>query len=221
MSGCGKSRWSMKLQEIGFKRFSCDDVITRKAQPFLTRHDGTILDIGEWIGCPYEYQYKSRESKYLSLEKQALSETIAYLNSKRHFPEKNIGIDTTGSVIYCSHNLLERLRQTTMVIHLSSPPEIQTQMLKRYLANKRPVLWRNLFNKRLNESNEDAIARCYQQLLVTREELYQQHSHFTVPHRMHTQNGLSGLDFINKILDLSVICQMQHRTGNGSLSRLN
>ena len=209
MSGCGKSRWSMKLQEIGFKRFSCDDLITRKARPILTRPDGTILDIGKWMGFPYEYQYRSRESKYLSLEIQALSEILEYLDTKQNLPEENIVVDTTGSVIYCGHKLLKKLRKTTMVIHLSSPPGIQTQMLDRYLANKRPVLWRNLFNKRLNESNEEALERCYQRLLITREKLYQQHSHVTVPHRTHAQKGLSGINFMNMVLDENVICYMQ------------
>ncbi len=199
MSGCGKSRWSLKLQEIGFRRYSCDDLISRKAQPILRTSDGANIDTGEWMGFPYEYQYRDRESKYLSLEVQVLSEILDYIDTKDNLPEDNIVIDTTGSVIYTGQELLGRLQQTTLVIHLSSPPEIQAQMLERYLVNRRPVLWRNLFNKRPNESDEEALARCYQKLLVTREGLYQQHSHVTIPYRSHAQNGLSGLDFINMI----------------------
>jgi len=213
MSGCGKSKWSLKLQEIGFRRFSCDDLITKKAQPILIRSDGTILDTGEWMGFPYEYQFKDRESKYLSLEVQVLSEILDYFDTKHNLPEDNIVVDTTGSVIYTGNELLERLRQTTLVIHLSSPPEIQAQMLERYLANRRPVLWRNLFNERPNESNQEALARCYQRLLVTREELYQQHSHVTIPYRTHAQNGLSGLNFKNMIFPIKecfVRCHRNH-----------
>ena len=199
MSGCGKSKWSMKLQEIGFRRFSCDDLITKKAQSNLTRPDGTIQNIGEWMGFPYEYQYKSRESKYLSLEAQALSEILDLLDKKHNRPGENIIVDTTGSVIYCGHKLLERLQETTMIVHLSSPPEIQTQMLEKYLVNKRPVLWQNLFNTRPNESNEDALERCYQKLIVTRKKLYQQLSHVTVPYRTNAKSGLTGFDIINRI----------------------
>lgn len=199
MSGCGKTRCSLKLQESGFRRFSCDELITEKVQSILKRSDGTMLDIGEWVGFPYENQFRFRESKYLSLEEQVLSEILDYLDIINNPQKDNIVVDTTGSVIYTSNELMERLRKTTMVIHLSSPPEIQAQMLERYLANRRPLIWRNLFNKRPNESNQEALARCFQRLLISREELYQQHSHITIPYHKHSQNDLSGLDFINII----------------------
>jgi len=152
------------------------------------------------MGFPYEYQFKDCESIYLSLEVQVLSEILDYLDTKPNFIEDHIVVVTTVSVIYTGHKLLERHRQITIVMHFSSSSEIQAKMLERYLANKRPVLWRNLFDKRPSESYREAFARCYQRLLVAREELYQQYSHVPISYRWHAQNSLRGLNFISMIL---------------------
>jgi len=58
MSGSGKSSWSIKLSELGFKRFCCDDMITEKLDRDLTRPDGTCMKLGEWMGFPYEPHYE-------------------------------------------------------------------------------------------------------------------------------------------------------------------
>ena len=179
MSGSGKSKWSIKLSERGFKRFCCDDLITKKLASELTRSDGAIMELGEWMGFPYEPQYKERESKYLACEIEVLSEIIESVEKNIHIV-KNVVIDTTGSAIYAGEDILKRLRRWTTVIHLSTPQEIQDLMLKAYLTNQRPVLWREFFKKLPNEKNEEALERCYPKLLSHRERLYERWQDITI-----------------------------------------
>jgi len=65
MSGSGKSSWSIKLSELGFKRFCCDDMITEKLDRDLTRPDGTCMKLGEWMGFPYEPHYEEYRKRHL------------------------------------------------------------------------------------------------------------------------------------------------------------
>ena len=195
MSGSGKSKWSIKLSKLGFKRFCCDDLITEKLASELTRTDGTTIELGEWMGFPDEPQYKERESIYLACEIEVLSEIIESIEKKNHI-EKNIVIDTTGSAIYAGEEILRRLRRCTTVIHLSTPPEVQELMLKSYLTNKRPVLWRDFFKKLPDEKNEDALARCYPKLLFHRERLYEQFKDATIDYYTLNQHDFRVEDFL-------------------------
>jgi shikimate kinase len=196
MSGSGKSKWSKKLSELGFIRMCCDDLIAKKLVSELTGSDGTIMELGEWMGFPYEPKYKDRESKYLECEIEVLSEIIDSVQKNIHI-NKNIVIDTTGSAIYAGEELLRRLRRWTTVIHLSTPPEIQELMLKAYLTNRRPVLWRDFFKKLPDEKNEDALERCYPKLLFHRERLYERYKDMTVDYYTLNQPDLRVDDFLN------------------------
>ena len=199
MSGSGKSTWSKKLFQLGFRHFCCDDLITKKLAPELTRPDGNIMELGEWMGFPYELQYKERESKYLAYEIEVLTEILGHVESGENHAEENIVVDTTGSVIYSGEEILRRLRRGTIVVHLSTPREVQELMLKAYLANKRPVLWRDFFRKEPNETNEAALARCYPRLLFSRERLYKQNSDVTIDYYTLNQNGFGVNDFFNRV----------------------
>jgi shikimate kinase len=196
MSGSGKSKWSIKLSELGFKRFCCDDLITKKLASELTRVDGTIMEPGEWMGFPHEPQYKERESDYLACEMEVLSEIIESIE-KNNYLGKNIVIDTTGSVIYAGEEILKKLRRCTTVIHFSTPPEAQELMLKAYLTNRRPVLWRDFFRKLPNETNEEALARCYPKLLIHREHLYEQYKDMTIDYYTLNHREFQIEDFMN------------------------
>ena len=199
MSGSGKSIWSKKLSDLGFRHFCCDDLITKKVAPELTRPDGTIMELGEWMGFPYKSQYKERESKYLAYEIEVLTEILDYLESGENHAEENIVVDTTGSAIYAGEEILRRLQRCTIVVHLSTPPEVQELMLKAYLANKRPVLWRDFFKKEPNETNEAALARCYPSLLFSRERLYKKNADVTIDYYTLNQNGFGVNDFLNRV----------------------
>ncbi len=93
MSGSGKSHWSMRLAEIGFHRFCCDEMIARNLSAELTRADGTVMALGEWMGFPYEPHYKEREARYLTYEVRVLDEILGYLADSARDPvgEHNCG----------------------------------------------------------------------------------------------------------------------------------
>ncbi|MFC1813848.1 hypothetical protein ACFL03_14275 [Thermodesulfobacteriota bacterium] len=189
----------MKLSDLGFKRFCCDDLISKKLASELTRPEGSIMKPGEWMGFPYEPHYKTRESKYLACEIEALNDILDYLERNKNRIEQNIVVDTTGSAIYTGEVTLKKLRKHTTVVHLATPNEIQEQMLKAYMVNQRPVLWRDLFEKEPEEPNEAALTRCYPGLLSSRERLYERIADVTIDYYSLNQDGFEASDFLRKV----------------------
>ena len=108
MAGSGKSTWSSKLAEHGFRRYCCDDLIAAKLAPELTRTDGSTMKMSEWMGFPFEPHYHEFESKYLNYEIDVLGELFEHLANLKNTSEVNIVIDTTGSVIYAGEVLLKK-----------------------------------------------------------------------------------------------------------------
>ena len=200
MSGSGKSIWSKKLAEIGFERFCCDDLIALKLASALKRPDKTTMELGEWMGFPYEERYATHESRYLACEIEVLNDILDYMENSTHQIEPNIVIDTTGSAIYTGEDVLKRLRRCTTVVHLSTPDDIQEIMLKAYIKNQRPVLWRGLFHKKPDETNAEAMARCYPKLLLSRERLYGKISDVTIGGRDLYRDGFSVDDLLDRVV---------------------
>ena len=185
----------MKFAEHGFKCFCCDHLIAAKLAPELKRPDGTTMELGEWMGFPYEPQYKECESKYLSCEMEVLTEILQYFEEHDNSFE-DLVIDTTGSVIYTGDQILRNLRRYTTVVRLATPPEIQERMLKAYLTNQRPVLWRGMFSKEPNETNDEALARCFPRLLSTRERLYERYADVSIDYYRLNEDGFGVSDFL-------------------------
>jgi len=199
MSGSGKSYWAMKLAERGFRRFCCDHLIAERLVAELAMPDGTIIGMGEWMGFPYEAQYKARESRYLSCEMEVLAEIIEYLGGAENIPEEDVVVDTTGSVIYTGGSIIKDLRRFTTMVHLETPAEIQERMLKAYVENRRPVLWRDFFTREPNETNEEALVRCFPRLLSSRERLYRRYADVTIEYDSLTAEGFGPSDFLNRV----------------------
>jgi shikimate kinase len=197
MSGSGKSHWSIELAELGFLRFCCDELIADKLAPELIRSDGTALDLGEWMGFPYEPRFKERESRYLAYEIEVIREILSYLSVSNS--EQKVVVDTTGSVIYTGKDMLERLKSSSTVVHLATPPEVKERMLRVYLDQPRPVLWRDVFSKKHGETNEEALARCYPRLLFSRQRLYEQYADVTIDYYVRNQKGFGAKDFLEEI----------------------
>lgn len=120
------------------------------------------------MGYPYEPDYKKHESRYLACEIEVVNEILTDLEGQEGNHDANIVVDTTGSVIYAGEELINKLRRYTTVIHLSTPADVKERMLEEYVSNPRPVLWRDLFNRKPGETNEQALARCYPELLKSR-----------------------------------------------------
>jgi hypothetical protein len=85
---------------------------------------------------------------------------------------------------------------------MATPPQVQQHMLELYLANMRPVLWQGMFDRHPGESNEAALARCYPQLLSSRERLYEQLADVTVGYEERCAKGF-GVDDLLEIVTRS------------------
>ena len=175
MSGSGKSYWSEKLARHGFRRFCLDALITQKLSVELRREDGSRLTLGEWMGFPFQDGYQEREELYLSTERQLMAEILDWIDENFCAgSDENVVLDTTGSVIYTGENLLKRLRSLTTIIYFTVPAVIREAMLRQYLSNPRPVLWRGFFSIEPGESVEEALFRSYNALLDSREVVYRE-----------------------------------------------
>jgi hypothetical protein len=172
-------------------------MIVGRLRQELSRHDGTLMDVGKWMGFPYEPYYKQRESKYLVCEIEEVQKILRYLTGNNS--QENVVVDTTGSVIYTGEEVLATLRSTTTVVLFATPAEIKEQMLKAYRAQPRPVVWRDLFYKEPGESNEEALARCYLRLLVSRERLYEKHADVRIDYHTRNREGFGVDDLLNEI----------------------
>ncbi|MBW2625870.1 MAG: hypothetical protein JRC54_06740 [Deltaproteobacteria bacterium] len=116
-------------------------MIARNLSAELTRADGTVMALGEWMGFPYEPHYKEREARYLTYEIRVLDEILGYLADSARDPGENIIVDTAGSVIYTGETVLERLCFHTTVGHFSTPPESHERMLDVYKAQPSRERW--------------------------------------------------------------------------------
>lgn len=196
MAGSGKSYWSLKLAQHGFRRLCCDDLIAAKLAPELKGPDGANMQMGEWMGFPSDERHKERESKYLAYETEVLSEIIAYLEGDEGGPEENIVVDTAGSIIYAEEKILGKLDQRTTIVYLTTPPELQGELFQAYLSNPHPMVWRDVFHIQGNETNEQAMAHCYPKLVSAREPLYERYAQVTIDYHTRVAGGFGVRDFL-------------------------
>lgn len=187
MSNSGKSFWAKRLKKLGFKVFSCDEMIQKKLGL------RGIGDVASWMGQPYEPDYQKNCDLYLKLEEQTLKEIIAYL--KKDKSSDKVVVDTTGSVIYTNPKFIRELRELTNVIYLETPQTVQKEMYKLYISNPKPVIWGESFKKRKGESDLDALKRCYPQLLKYRSQKYLDSSHFVLDYFLLRRKDFSTKDF--------------------------
>ncbi len=197
MAGTGKSYWANKLAEHGFKLLCCDDLISKKLAPLLKRPDGTTMRMGEWMGFPFHAGYKKRESKYLNFEIEVLNEILDYLEDHDNNLDEDVVVDTTGSVIYTGEGILKRLRQYTTVVHLAITSEVREQLLRAYVSNPHPMLWRDIFSKEPGETNKEALERCYPKLIIARQRLYERNADVEIDYYTRREEGFGVSDFLH------------------------
>lgn len=172
MSGSGKSHWSKKLEKKGFRRFSIDELLEEKLEKGLKQlgYSG-INDVSKWMRQPYEERYVRTSATYLEYEKRTMLEVLRHIETDRNYD--NIVIDTTGSVVYTGDEILDKLSGLTKVIYLETPASVQKEMYELYIKDPKPVIWGDSFNKKAKESNNEALARCYPELLAYRTKRYE------------------------------------------------
>jgi shikimate kinase len=175
MSGAGKSHWSQKLAAAGFRVTSIDDWIEKKLVPELA--SGGYRGIGgvaAWMGWPDDPAYREREKKYLDCEVRSMDEALDEMQASG---EEGIILDTTGSVVYTGEEICRRMQSLTTVVYLAATPAEEELLIARYLSDPKPVLWGDQFVQRPGESAQEAIARCYPNLIAHRKKLYERYAH--------------------------------------------
>jgi shikimate kinase len=180
MSGSGKSLWSSVLSRHGFHKLGCDNAIGRRLVDDGELAEGSLDLIGRWMGFPFETGFARREALYLDHEKAVMNQFLTALETREAADASPVVIDTTGSVIYTGQAIRQRLRQQTVVVYLSTSADFRRKLHRTYVANPRPVLWQQHFQKKPGEENQSALKRCYKNLLADRDARYRQYAHLEV-----------------------------------------
>jgi shikimate kinase len=179
MSGSGKSHWAKNLAALGCPTVCCDDQIEIRLAPVL-RSGGYsgINGVAAWMGWPDSPAYAERETQYLSEEIAALDEVLSALEKDS---QRELVLDTTGSVIHAGNHILHRLRRHMTVIYIASSDEERQLLIQRYLRDPKPVLWQGAFQPRPGETPRQTVARCFPLLISARRNSYQALAHLTIP----------------------------------------
>jgi len=211
MSGSGKSYWTQRIAAAGYPAISCDTQIEQRlAGTLCSGGYAGINGVAAWMGWPHSPTYAEREAAYLAEEIVTLDEVLTGLERN---PAQHLILDTTGSVIYVGNHLLHRLRKQMLVVHLAAADDEQQLLIRRYLEDPKPVLWRGAFLARKGETPRDTVARCYPALITARRQSYAALAHCSIPVAalrelsVHEENGpeSAGKAFLEKIRK-----QLQH-----------
>lgn len=193
MSGVGKSTWARRLGECGYRAFHCDEAIAaRIGRQRGLRRPLTDAALGSWLGMPDAAGYAEREALYLHHEAAVLHEAVELLAQ----PGRPTVVDTSGSAIYCGAELFAQLRQQATVLYLPVSPADHRAMLAAYLRNPRPVIWNGVFKPQAGEERRQSFARCYPELVRTREALYDTYCHRRIPPETHRRADLTPEAFL-------------------------
>lgn len=184
MSNVGKTYWSKRLAaEAGFTHICCDDLIETELGDVLQElgYSGGIADMAKWLGQPYDPQFPKNQQIYLDLEIATMQSLITQLEQSAR--DTSVIIDTTGSVVHTSSEICEKLQALTTVMYLEATPEMRHEMFKLYIAEPKPVVWGDIYAPKTDETPEQALARCYPELLAYRSGHYAAMSDVTIPRK--------------------------------------
>jgi len=130
-----------------------------------------INNISRWMGQPYDERYKKSSQEYLELEAEALKNILQEIEQSAK--DEDITVDTTGSVVYLSLDILDALKTQTKLVYLETPKSVAEEMIARYFDDPKPVIWGNVFKPLKNEAGIQTLKRCYPELLKYRVRLYE------------------------------------------------
>lgn len=210
MSGSGKTYWSKKLTDQGFSHICCDDLIEYKLVKELVElgYSG-IKGVAQWLGQPYEQQFHKNQEKFMQSETEVMNEIFGQIKSgifghrvskkSKKSKNKNVVIDTGGSVIYTGKHIMKQLKKCTTIVYLKMPQFLQEKMFKLYLDDPKPVIWKNSFKKYKGESNEQALKRCYPELLKYRVRLYKKYADIVLDVGILKNNSFTIQNFLEAI----------------------
>jgi len=192
MSNSGKTYWSKKLKkEKGFLYFGCDDFIQKKLNL------KSIEDLSNWLGLPHEKKYIKNSQIYLRYEEEATKTAINLLKKEEN---KNIVIDTTGSIVHLPLKYLQDLSRLGIIIYLKIPEKEVKKMIQLYFTHPKPVIWGNFFKKKKDDHNPiEKIKKSYPQLLSYRQKVYQKFAHLVLDCLQLRNSNYTSDDFLEII----------------------
>lgn len=196
MSQTGKTFWSKRIQNQGYKYMHYQDFIESKLEEELKK-DGfsSIEEAVEWMKKPYAIQYKKIVNMYVELEEMALKNIIKDL--KKLKDDERVVVDTTGSIIDINPELLKELESLTTVIFLDVPDSVQRKMLGVYLEYPKPVYWGKEFERNLDETYEKALKKHYSKIVKQRKSQYREHADIILNYYLLRSKNFSADNFIN------------------------
>lgn len=200
MSNIGKTYWSKKFNTIGFNHWCCDELIQEKLTPYFAQKKcSNIVDVSQWMGQPYDKRFAINQQKYLSFEKEVLESILIQIKNNK---TNNTVIDTTGSVVHTGRDLCLKLKQNSLIIYIKASENMKEEMFKKYIKEPKPVVFENIFVKKKNETNIDALERCYKKLLNLREKYYSKYADIIIPSKniKHSMNASQFISLIEKSL---------------------
>ncbi len=160
MSNIGKSYRTKELaKKKNFDTYTVDSYIGEALGGMSER------DMAEWFGFPYEKRFQPNQKTYLETEEKLTKEALLPKN-------QNFALDTTGSVIYLSENAHDFLKENFLIIHLETPENSKKEMLENFFKKPKPLVWGESFYQKENENTDDALRRCYPELLEYRTKKY-------------------------------------------------
>jgi shikimate kinase len=191
MSNVGKSYWSKKLQENGFKYVGIDEQIARLLN---NNHGVDVSDeasLSEWMGQPWDERYYQRSNEYLRIEELVTRSAIQTAQAATG----DFVIDTTGSLVHLSEQTRDLLKKTTRVIYLENDKGIIDIMVENYIKSPKPVYWDGMFESN-SSVHQDNLKTSYARLLEKRIGLYNELADCKISFSQHSLSGLSADDFM-------------------------
>lgn len=173
MSNTGKSRRAKELMRtVGFFMYSVDELIAKELGL------KNIGEVGEWLGHPDSEGYAEREKEYLRLEdKYTRLESIEAIIPKG----KNLVFDTTGSVAHLPQETRDWLSDNCLVVYLTLEKSNMGKIIDLFFRVTKPLIWGEFFSIQNGESRDDALRRCYLDLLAFRAKKYADMANVEVP----------------------------------------
>ena len=198
MSGVGKSFWSKRLVNNGFRRFSCDDLIAERLGLRISNNKST-LNLANWMGSPFSEGYLESESLYLQIEEEVVDLICDKLENS-FFKDDPVVLDTTGSLIYLNKLLLKRLRKLVRTVYLNMPLQKYKELLETHLEDPKPLIWKGKYKPSGNENHEETLRRCFKELISFRNRKYSLISDCELDYSFHHCPKTKLEDFIDRVL---------------------
>ena len=159
MSNIGKSHWSRDIvKRHGFEIYEVDEAIQERLAV------DNIEQSAARMGQPYENGYQKRAAEYLALEEKM---TLESENVRG-----NMILDTTGSVIYLSESTTNIIQNTYLTVYISANESQIETLVQRFSSSPKPLIWGEVYKKKLGLSPHDSMMACYPSLLEARAILY-------------------------------------------------